>query len=258
MKKINYIFLLSIIFHISFCGGSSNSGMESIYPFLLSQVPPQPEKRSNSLTLSPSSLSFGNTYIFSTTGSSNTLSIKNSGTFTLNIKSIFSINDAFTASSSSLSLAAGAETTITITFKPKELKTYSSTILFYNDSKEVINSLAVSGKGVSYSELNCSSTSSAIRVKNVSGGTATVSMYADENSCNKDLTNTSGSYVFSGLSDSSTTVYYCLTSGTYFIGYIGTTGSGTCTTSSYSFSSSKDYTMTKYSGSIQVKEDSKN
>ena len=252
----NFIILL-LSLNLTACGGSKSNGLEeTFFPLLLSSIPPQPEARSTGLSLSSTSLSFGNTYIFGS-GSTQTVTVTNSGTFTLTIQSIFAVNDSFSSGTGSLTLEPGATADVTLTFSPTELKSYTSTILFYNNSKEVLNSLTVSGTGSSYATINCGSGNGAIRVRNSSGGTATISMYTDENSCNKDLTNTSGTYVFSSLSDNSTSIYYCFTASSYFIGYIGTSGSGTCTTTSYTFTEGRDYTLTKYTSNFQVDEENK-
>ncbi len=120
--------------------GTSNDGYSSDFAVL----------RYNSLypviQLSSLSFQFGNVFIDSSLTKS--FFIKNTGSSSLNIDSIISKNNAFTAGTNNLSIAPGDSQKIDITFKPFQALSYSEKLIIYHNAAGNPDTLNLSGTGV--------------------------------------------------------------------------------------------------------------
>jgi nucleoside-specific outer membrane channel protein Tsx len=100
------------------------------------------------VTLSPTSLGFGNQAI-ETTSAAKTVTLKNSGTGTLTISDIAaSANFAVSSTSCGSVLLAGKACTVRVTFTPTVLGTVKGTLGFTDDAQSGPETVALSGVGV--------------------------------------------------------------------------------------------------------------
>ena len=147
------------------------------------------------IALSASSLSFGNVNIGA--NSQKTFTVSNSGTATLNVSNITSNGGAFTANPTSFNIASGGSPqTVTVTFSPLALQTYSATLTLTHNASGSPSNISLTGTGigsavislsqpsVSFGNVNLGSTTSqtlivtnsgaiALTVTNITGGNST-------------------------------------------------------------------------------------
>ncbi len=91
------------------------------------------------------SLAFGNVNIGST--ATKTFTISNTGNTTLTVSSI-TYPTGYTGSWSSGTIAAGSSKSVTVTFKPTAVQTYSGTVTVNSDKTSGTNTIAISGAGI--------------------------------------------------------------------------------------------------------------
>ncbi|MBM2839954.1 MAG: hypothetical protein HW412_482 [Bacteroidetes bacterium] len=98
------------------------------------------------MAASPTSVNFGNVG----TGQSrrDTIRISNNGTATLNISSIASDSAAFTVSRTSFSIPAGGSDTVSVFFRPTQLRAYTSTLRINGNAPTSPVTIGLSGMGV--------------------------------------------------------------------------------------------------------------
>ena len=77
-----------------------------------------------------------------------TIYIKNTGTYELNVDSIYSTDDQFTFYPNNLNISVGDSQGIYVAFQPTRLGISSGKIVFIHDGISVIDSIQVSGNGV--------------------------------------------------------------------------------------------------------------
>lgn len=171
------------------CGGTN--------PTLASPSPsfsPSPDKLSSGYAhVTPGSLGFGSQQTGSTSAPQ-TITITNTGSSTLTVKSILSDNSAFKVSGPALpvSLAPSASLQASVTFSPASATTYSSWVSVYSNSKYSPNSVSVSGTGVSGASVQISVAPSSVGFGSQNVGTTSVSQsIAVNNSGTASLTLTS-------------------------------------------------------------------
>jgi Abnormal spindle-like microcephaly-assoc'd, ASPM-SPD-2-Hydin len=106
------------------------------------------------VSLSPTSLSFGNHQV-NTTSAAQTVTLKNSGNAALTIKGIGlsgpnsgDFHQQNTCPSSSSTLAAGASCTISVTFTPKAESNFSASLSIADNASGSPQSVTLSGTGV--------------------------------------------------------------------------------------------------------------
>jgi nucleoside-specific outer membrane channel protein Tsx len=103
---------------------------------------------SPAVTLSPTSLSFGNQALDKTSGA-NTVVLKNTGTLTLNISSITVSGDfAISANTCTATLAAGKKCKVQVTFTPTQLGARTGTLTFTDNAPDSPHTVPLSGTGV--------------------------------------------------------------------------------------------------------------
>jgi nucleoside-specific outer membrane channel protein Tsx len=100
------------------------------------------------VTLSPTSLGFGN-QVIETTSATKTVTLKNSGTATLTISDIAaSANFAVSSTSCGSVLLVGKTCTVRVTFTPTMFGTVTGTLSFTDDAQGSPQTVALSGVGV--------------------------------------------------------------------------------------------------------------
>lgn len=152
-------------------------GVNSTLASTSSSASPSPDRTSSGYAhVTPASLSFGS-QAAGTTSSPQTITVTNTGTSTLTIKSIVSDNSAFKVSGPTLpaSLAPSASLQASVTFSPAAVTTYSSWISVYSNSKYSPNSVSVSGTGVNASTTQISVTPASVGFGSQNVGTTSVS-----------------------------------------------------------------------------------
>ena len=98
------------------------------------------------MVLSPASLPFGNVGIGQTRR--DTIRITNNGTAALTISSITSDSAAFTVSRSSFSVPVGGSDTVSVFFRPTQLRPYTSTLRINGNAPTSPLTIGLSGVGV--------------------------------------------------------------------------------------------------------------
>jgi len=157
----------------------SNASQGAAYVF----VPP-----STTVTLSPASLSFGNQAV-NTTSAAKTVTLKNTGTATLNNTSIAITagNSYFAISKNTCgaTLPAGNACTVSITFTPPELAAETGTLTFTNNASGSPQTVSLTGTGVAQATLTPSSHKFS---KTKVGSTSAAYKFTVKNNLNTTLT----------------------------------------------------------------------
>ena len=106
-----------------------------------------------SITVSPTSLSFGNQAI-STASSAKTVTVKNGQTVALTISSITASGDYSQTSTCGTSLAVGAKCTVSVTFTPSALGTRTGTLTITDSATNSPQIVSLTGTGIAQATLS--------------------------------------------------------------------------------------------------------
>lgn len=133
--------LLSLAFLVG-CQGLSGGGSNQ-------QPPPSNKLPASALSFGSTSVSFGNVAVGSTKGT--TLTATNSGSSSITITSVTISSQSFLLTSPTLpvTLAAGQNTSIGITFAPNAAKAFSATATVSSDASNATASISLNGSGTS-------------------------------------------------------------------------------------------------------------
>ncbi|HKV99496.1 MAG TPA: choice-of-anchor D domain-containing protein [Vicinamibacterales bacterium] len=124
------------------CGGSNNT------PAIVNPTPtPTPPAGSPGAAVSPSSLTFGNQAL-QTTSAAQTLTLTNSGSAALAITSITASGDFAQTNSCGSSVAAGGSCTISVTFTPTSASARTGSVTITDNAASSPQTVALTGAGV--------------------------------------------------------------------------------------------------------------
>lgn len=127
------------------------------------------------VALSPTSLSFGN-QVVSTTSGAKTVTLNNGQSAILNISSIASSGDYAQTNNCGVSLAAGASCTVSITFSPTATGTQTGTLTVTDSASNSPQTTALTGTGVLPATLTPVSLSFGEQLVSTTSGTKTVTL----------------------------------------------------------------------------------
>ena len=160
--------------------------------------------QSQTVTVTPTSLSFGN-QVVSTTSTSKAVTLKNGQSVTLTISSISTSGDYAQSNNCGTSLAAGVSCTINVTFTPTTTGTRTGTLTVTDDASGSPQTVSLTGTGVLAAALTptsfgfgnqavgTSSASKAATLKNNQTSALTISSittsgdYSQTNTCGPSL-----------------------------------------------------------------------
>src|SRR5271165_5957224 len=128
-----------------------------------------------SVTLSPTSLSFGNQAVGSSSSAKN-ITLKNSGTATLGISSIAASGDYSQTNTCGASLAASAKCIISVNFAPTALGSRTGTVTITDNASNSPQTVSLTGTGIAQTTVSPASLSFGNQAEGTSSAAKTVKL----------------------------------------------------------------------------------